>query len=121
MLARLALVALLIATPACADPANDLKGLGAKLHACFAGVRLSSQAEATVQFSLKRDGSLNGKPRLAYARFPKDERERADDAAALARALNACLPIAITDALGGAIAGRPLTFRIVAKKPETAL
>ena len=106
----------LAASPALAA-ANTLKGLGAALRACLAEARLAPGTEATVRFSLKRDGSLNGKPALTYAKLPKDEAERAADAAEITRAFDACLPLPITPALGAAIAGQPFTMRIIAANP----
>ena len=108
----LCLVAALAAQPARAEPANTLRELGARLQACLAGVRLVGDADVTVVFSLKRDGSLNGRPRLSYAKLPGDQAARQADARAIAEGLDACLPIAITGALGGAIAGRPMSVRI---------
>ena len=99
-------------------PADNLRELGQEISACLAPTRLSPGSEATVVFSIKRDGSLLGKPRLSYLRLPKDEAVREDDAQEIARAFAACLPIAITDALGGAIAGRPLTVRVHGRKPD---
>jgi len=117
----LAFCLIVAASPALPDPANTLRDLSARLNGCFAGVKLTSEAEATVVFSLKRDGSLNGKPRLSYTKFPADEAERAADARAIAQALDACLPIAITDGLGGAIAGRPIALRLGWRKPATGV
>ena len=68
-------------------------------------------------FSLKRNGSLNGKPRISYTKLPADEALRNGDTDAIARALDGCLPIPITDGLGGAIAGRPIALRIGGKRP----
>jgi hypothetical protein len=127
MFARLARVLLfaLIAAPAeaqsadalLAQPANTLRQLWEKIGACFADTNLSSGSEVTVVFSLKRNGSLNGKPRISYTKLPADEALRNGDTAAIARALDACLPIPITDGLGGAIAGRPIALRIGGKRP----
>ncbi len=97
-------------------PADNLRELGQEISACLAPTRLSPGSEATVAFSLKRDGSLLGKPRLTYLRLPKDEAAREADAQEIARAFAACLPIPITDALGGAIAGRPLAVRVLGPK-----
>jgi len=127
MFARLASVLLfaLVAAPAhaqsadtlVAQPANTLRQLWEKIGGCFADTHLSSGSEVTVVFSLKRDGSLNGKPRISYSKLPADESVRNGDAAAIAHALDACLPIQITDGLGGAIAGRPIALRIGGKRP----
>ena len=127
MFARFAVVMLfaLIAAPADAQsadplqaqPANTLRQLWEKIGACFADTTLSSGSEVTVVFSLKRDGSLNGKPKISYTKLPADEGLRKGDTAAIAHALDACLPIPITDELGGAIAGRPIALRIGGKRP----
>ena len=108
----LALLLALSPDAASAAPANTLNELGARLRACFAEVRLERGAAATVVFALRRDGSLLGKPRLAFASFTGDEDAQTRDAAEIAAALDRCLPLDITPALGGAIAGRPLTFPI---------
>ena len=113
----LALCLLLVASPALAAPANTLRDLSAKLDACFASVKLNTEAEATVVFSLKRNGSLNGKPRITYAKLPPDESRRNGDAAVISHALGGCLPIPVTDSLGGAIAGRVFTLHLGGKRP----
>jgi hypothetical protein len=115
-LRALFLIVVLAAAPACAEPANTLQELWKKFGACFAGVQLSTDSEVTVVFSLKRNGSLNGKPRISYANLVADETQRASDAQAIAHALDACLPVEITDGLGGAIAGRPFALRIAGKR-----
>jgi hypothetical protein len=112
----LLLIVVLAAAPARAEPANTLREIWRTFGGCFAGVRLSTDSEVTVVFSLKRNGSLNGKPRISYAKLIADQTQRASDAQAIARALDACLPVAITDGLGGAIAGRPLALRIGGKR-----
>ena len=93
-----------------AEPANTIKQLGEKLGACFASIQLSSGSEATVRLMLKRDGSIIGAPRITYAKLPEDQKAREADAKELADGLHRCLPVEITDGLGGAIAGRLLTF-----------
>ncbi len=127
MLARLAVDTLFVLASAPAEaqslnamvnqPANTLRQLGEKLGSCFADVTLSPGSEVTIMFSLKRDGSLNGKPRITYAKLPPDDSQRNGDAAVIAHALGVCLPIPITDDLGGAIAGRPFTLHLGGKRP----
>lgn len=97
--------------PAEARPANTMRELGQELRACFASVRLGGST-VTIVFSLKRDGSLLGKPRISYSKPPDDPEVQRRDFAEIAQALDACLPLSITDALGGAIAGRPIALPI---------
>jgi hypothetical protein len=70
---------------------------------------------------LKRDGSLLGKPRITYSDLsgdPGDQKRFVEDALA---AINRCVPIEITDGLGGAVAGRPITVKIGPAKRATDL
>lgn len=109
---------------ALAAPADNLASLWRTLGACakLDGVPPGAVgSEVTVLFSLKRDGSLLGQPRITHSRlFGTNEDQRSFIASALG-AVSRCLPIAITDGLGGAIAGRPLSLRLASKPPERAL
>lgn len=120
MKAALALGVLLVAGPAAAaEPANTLPQLYKNLSQCLTahGLALHPGSVLTLRFSLKRDGSLNGKPRIAYAKLPENEDDRKHDAASIATTFNACVPLAIIDALGGAIAGQPLNVTLSAPRP----
>jgi hypothetical protein len=101
-----------------ADPANTLRELWGQLGACMRSSGASDGSDVTVMFSLKRDGKLLGKPRISHAKLPTDAAARRRVVEATARALDNCLPVSITAALGGAIAGRPLTVRLIAQKKE---
>ena len=112
---------LLSATPAQAErTVQTLRELGPALTACWRAPPGSEGSEVTVRFSLKRDGSLLGQPRITYSKLTGDaERQRAFVAAALG-ALAECLPVRISEDLGGTIAGRPLTIRFGARGGVTA-
>lgn len=101
----------LAAGPAAAAPANTLRELWPALTRCWQPPPGTVGSEITVAFALRRDGTLLGKPRITYSRLTGDaEAQRAFVAAALI-ALARCTPVAITDGLGGAIAGRQLSIR----------
>lgn len=107
-----------------AAPADNLAALWRTLGACakLDGVPPGAQgSEVTVLFSLKRDGSLLGHPRITHSRLVGGEGDQRSFVAAALGAVSRCLPIAITDGLGGAIAGRPLNLRLTSSKPERAL
>ena len=110
------------ATPGLAEDAprqaSTLREFWRGLSACLGPTQLSSGLALTVRFALKRDGSLIGEPRVTYAKLPDDEQTRQDDLATIRKALDHCLPVKITDGLGGAIAGRPITIRFVGGKPD---
>ena len=94
-----------------AAPANTLKDMFAALNQCLGTVRLPVGTEVTLRFQLNRRGGVIGKPMLTHALWPRDADPR-EAAAAVASGFDRCLPLAITDALGGAIAGRPIVFRL---------
>jgi hypothetical protein len=110
--------ALVVARPALAAPANTLQELFANLGVCMKGVSGDPGEQLTIAFSLKRDGSLFGKPKIAYSRLPSDPGARNAFLDDVASRFNACLPTPITDGLGGAIAGRRLTIRFVIPRRE---
>jgi hypothetical protein len=114
-------VALLVQRPvsAAAAPANSLRELGAELSACLPPSDASEDRELTIVLSLKRDGALLGKPRISYSKLPGDPEVERRFGETVERALNHCFPISITDALGGAIAGRPIPFRIIWRRKST--
>ena len=98
-------------------PANSLRELYTSVGQCIQKPTGVAGSEITIVFSLKRDGSLLGKPRISHAKLlgdPSAQRFVADVLVAFAK----CLPINITEGLGGAVAGRPLVFRIMSRARE---
>jgi hypothetical protein len=93
-------------------PANTLAEMFGGLRRCLAHVTLEPGTEVTVQFSLNRRGGVIGKPRITYAHWVGDAEAQKKSAAAIAEGFDHCLPLSITDALGGAIAGRMIAFRL---------
>ncbi len=100
-----------------AAPANTLKDMFAGLNHCLASVQLAAGTDVTLRFMLNRRGGVIGKPQLTHAVWPKEADPR-EAAAAIAAGFDHCLPLAITDGLGGAIAGRPFVFRLRAGAKE---
>jgi hypothetical protein len=72
---------------------------------------------ATVRFSLRRDGSLFGQPRVTWEtkRSDPDLRRRFTDS--VVAAIRACTPMRLSQPLGAAIAGRPLSIRFHGRAP----
>lgn len=116
-----ALALMFAGSTAQADPVNTLHDLWEVLGACARHAQVAPEAagsEVTVLFTLKRDGSLQGKPRITYARLVGDsDQQRAFIATSLS-AIADCFPIQITDGLGGAVAGRPIRFRVISGSRE---
>jgi hypothetical protein len=105
--------------PAFAEtPAGSLKSMFDELNRCLVSVRLVPGTDVTVQFSLNRRGGLIGKPRMTHAHWEGDENDRREAAASIADGFHHCLPVAISDSLGGAIAGRLIAYRIRGRPPD---
>ena len=102
-----------------AAPANTLVELQRQLSACMAGKSLGQAgSRLTIMLTMKRDGSIFGKPRITFSHLEGDKdtrRQFVDDAE---RAVEACLPFRITASLGGAIAGRPFVISLGRSKAE---
>jgi hypothetical protein len=119
-LARTGIIAAALAlAPAVAEaaPANTIKEMFAELRACAIANGVSPNSELTVVFSLNRWGAAIGKPRISYSKLPNDVDARRRIVESVAKAIDRCLPLSITDALGGAIAGRQIALRLVGNTP----
>ncbi|BCH22742.1 hypothetical protein MesoLjLc_24760 [Mesorhizobium sp. L-8-10] len=105
------------------EPVNTLNELWAALYACWQPPPGSAGMEITLTFSLRRDGSLIGKPRATWSRLSGSEAQRRAFVASVLAALDRQLPLKLTDSLGGAIAGRPFAMRFAAREqvPEQSL
>ena len=99
-------------------PADSIKSMFAELNRCLVSVRLVPGTDVTVQFSLNRRGELIGKPRITHAHWEGEEKDRRATAESIADAFDHCLPVAISDSLGGAIAGRPIAYRMRGRPPD---
>ena len=72
----------------------------------------------TIMLTMKRDGSIFGKPRITFSHLEGDKEARQAFVDAVERAVEACLPFRITPSLGGAIAGRPFVISLGRPKAE---
>lgn len=112
---------LLIGSPAKADPASTLAELSRRLNACTQALAIPREAtgsEMTILLSIRRDGSLQGQPRITYSHLTGDaDVQRAFVGGALASVAR-CFPLSITDSLGGAVAGRPFRLRVVGRPQQ---
>jgi hypothetical protein len=83
------------------------------VQACWrppAGSGWSGQ-EITVRMSFKRSGEVLGEPRITFYREGGSPEERAAFTRSVRETFERCTPLPFTDAFGGAVAGRPITFR----------
>lgn len=102
------------------ETVGRLDQIGPALRRCWQPPSLDAQsgsASASVRFSLRRDGTLFGQPRVTWEtrRAPPGLRERFTDS--LMRAVRDCTPMRLSPGLGGSIAGRPITIRFFGRVP----
>jgi len=118
------LVALLpaIARPQDARPADTLMDMRRQFGACLGDKPLGPPgSRVTIAFMVKRDGSIFGKPRITYSHLEGDAETRSRFLGDAERAINSCLPLKVTPALGAAIAGRMFSITLGREKPERAI
>jgi hypothetical protein len=97
-------------------PLNTIAEVFAALEACWIPPGLEAARagmQITVMVSFKRSGEILGKPRITYETPEASEEERLSYRVAMADALRRCTPLPFTDALGNALAGRPMTLRFI--------
>ena len=105
-----------VAAQAPQTPVNTLSELMAALRACWVPPPLDQSRagmQITVQMSFRRNGELLGQPRITFESSGASDDERLAYRIAVAKMLKRCTPVPVTEALGNALAGRPLTIRFV--------
>ncbi|MDX8529486.1 hypothetical protein RFM42_00750 [Mesorhizobium sp. VK25D] len=119
----------LIASPGCGkaqaqqracgsrDPVNSIAEMSGAIYACWQPPAGTGGMSLTLCFSLRRDGTLVGKPRATFSKLGPDDRLNKAFVASVLEALNKELPVPFTKGMGGAIAGRVLCplFRAAAE------
>lgn len=97
---------------------NTLDEMWDALARCWQPPAGSAGLEVTVRFSLKRDGSLNGEPRITWLKEGGTDGQRQAFVASVFRALETVLPIPLTESMGNVTAGRPMTMRFSSPDPK---
>ncbi len=90
------------ATSAHADPISTLDGMWQLLGACahsVSGPAASAGSEVTLLFSIKRDGSLQGQPRITHSKLMGDDAAQKEFLAGVLSSIARCFPLSITDAV----------------------
>jgi hypothetical protein len=76
--------------------------------------------EYTVRFAFKRDGDIVAPPRMTYVSHDAPAEVRDKYRGAIDAALKRCTPLPFTDAMGGAVAGRPIAIRFVDERTDNS-
>jgi hypothetical protein len=92
-------------------PVDLPQEVGPSIAACWRAPHQGDQI--TVQFSLRRDGSIIGKPRVNYVK-PMNGSSAHALTESIFTALDACLPLQLTPRLAANIAGQVFVIRFVA-------
>ena len=92
------------------------RDVGDALGMCWnpdADLRSGHWHEVTLRTSFKRDGTVNGVPRVVYVSATAEPKTRESLAASLLAALSACTPLNVSPSLGNAIAGQIFAIRFI--------
>lgn len=103
---------------------NTLNDLFAALRACWKPPALDNAypgMQMTMRFSFNREGRMIGPPQVTYATADVSPRTRDVYREAMVQSLQRCAPFPFTKGLAGAVAGRPLTVRIVDNRDNSAV
>ena len=97
---------------------NSLKEVFAKLYSCWKPPpeQRAHPIDITVVVSFNRAGEILGHPRISYESEQADDNDRLLYRVAVMEALQRCTPMPFTDAMAGAVAGRPLAIQFHNRK-----
>jgi hypothetical protein len=101
-------------------PLNTLVDIRNAIQGCWKWPPLGEVRqgmELTIRLSFKRSGEIFG-ARLTYETRDVSEDERRLFYGVMLEALKLCSPLPVSESLGGAIAGRPFTFRFKDNRRE---
>ena len=96
------------------DPVDTIKEMSDAIYACWKPPPGTAGMSLTLRFSLRRNGTLIGKPRATYSDLRSDAQLSRAFVASILRALDEALPLPFSDSMGEAIAGRMLAPRFTA-------
>jgi hypothetical protein len=109
-----------LAPVARAQPAtvDNIKEAFAKLYSCWKPPPESRAhpIDITVVVSFNRAGEILGRPRISYESEQADDNDRLLYRVAVMEALQRCTPMPFTDAMAGAVAGRPFAIQFHNRK-----
>lgn len=118
--AVLGAIAVLAPAAARAD-VNHLSDLRRALGQCWTPPPSLDPLEATVRFSLNRDGGIIGKPAITYSQLGNDQGIQRAFIRSVLMALAQCTPVALSPSFADAFAGRPVTIRFTWERRRKSL
>ena len=100
---------------------DNIKEAFARLRTCWKpppASRANPDVEITVIVSFTRDGNILGRPKITYESENANDNDRLMYRIAVMETLQRCTPMPFTEAMGGAVAGRPFAIRFRNRKPS---
>lgn len=96
------------------EPIDTIDEMFSAIFACWEPPPGSAGMTLTLQFSIRRNGTLIGKPGATYSHLGNDGQLNRLFVASVLKALDRALPMPLSNSMGGAIAGRTLFPRFTA-------
>jgi len=98
---------------------NTIKDVVAKLLTCWKPPPPSraNPIDITVLVSFNRAGDILGHPKITYESEQATENDRVEYRIAVMETLQRCTPMPFTEAMAGAVAGRPFAVQFRNRKP----
>jgi len=96
------------------DPVDTIDEMFDAIFACWQPPPGSAGMTLTLSFSIRKNGTLIGKPRATFSHMGDDASLNRVFVTSVLEALDKALPLPLSDSMGGAIAGRPLFPRFTA-------
>ena len=112
-----------IASAQALDKIDNIKEAFARFRSCWkppAASVANPDIDITVIVSFDHDGNILGKPRITYQSEQATDNDRLQYRIAVMEALQRCTPMPFTDAMAGAVAGRPFAIQFHNRKPQPA-
>ncbi|WP_342362886.1 hypothetical protein [Terrarubrum flagellatum] len=102
---------------------DNPRGLGNFIRSCWLPPAdlAKTKLDATIRFSLTRDGALVGEPRVTYVSRLASNAQREALTASIRRAVAQCAPFPLSNRFGASAAGRPISIRFIFDAPSTAI
>jgi hypothetical protein len=117
--ATLLLMASISTAQAQSGQVDNIKEAFARIRTCWRPPppsRANPEVEITVIVSFTRDGNILGRPKITYESENATDNDRIEYRIAVMETLQRCTPMPFTDAMGGAVAGRPFAIRFVPRR-----
>ena len=98
---------------------DSIQDVVERLQACWEPpARANPRVVVSVVVAFRRDGSILGRPKITYESRQASDDDRLLYRFAIIKSLERCTPLAFSEGLGGAIAGRPFVLRFGGRNPN---